>query len=174
MSATAGGAAPRILPLRGIAARRPRDRKGTSVDRQAYVENIVDHFEHPRNKGRMDDADVQLGGGNPGCGDLITIYAKIGADDRVEDLSFEGAGCTISQAGGSIVTELAKGMTLDEVKDLGIPAITEEMGEEIVKSRVRCATLALGTLQAALDQFRRDRDRREAGLPPLEVKPFEV
>ena len=65
-------------------------------------------------------------------------------------------------------------MTLDEVKALGIPEITEEMGEEIVKSRVRCATLALGTLQAALDQFRRDRERREAGLPALEVKPFEV
>ena len=55
-----------------------------------------------------------------------------------------------------------------------IHARVKEMGEEIVKSRVRCATLALGTLQAALDQFRRDRERREAGLPALEVKPFEV
>ena len=144
------------------------------MDRQAYVENIVDHFEHPRNKGRMENADVQLGGGNPGCGDLITIYAKIGADDRVEEVSFEGAGCTISQAGGSIVTELAKGLTMEEVKALGIPEITDEMGDDIVRSRVRCATLALGTFQAALDQFRRDRERREAGLPPIEVKPFEV
>jgi nitrogen fixation NifU-like protein len=144
------------------------------LDRQAYVENIIDHFEHPRNKGRMDDADVQLGGGNPGCGDLITMYVKVGDDDRVEAVTFEGAGCTISQAGGSIVTELAKGLTLDEIKELGLEAITDEMGDEIVKSRVRCATLALGTLQAAVDQFRRDRDRREAGLPPIETKPFEV
>jgi nitrogen fixation NifU-like protein len=144
------------------------------LDRQAYVENIIDHFEHPRNKGRMDDADVQLGGGNPGCGDLITMYVKVGDGDRVEAVTFEGAGCTISQAGGSIVTELAKGLTLAEVKELGLEAITDEMGDEIVKSRVRCATLALGTLQAAVDQFRRDRDRREAGLPPIETKPFEV
>jgi nitrogen fixation NifU-like protein len=144
------------------------------VDRQAYVENIVDHYEHPRNKGRMPDADVQLGGGNPGCGDLITIYAKIGEDDRVESLSFEGEGCTISQAGGSIVTELAKGLTIDEVKELGLDEIIDEMGEEIVKSRVRCATLALGTLQAAIDQFRRDRERQEAGLPPIERAAFEV
>ena len=122
----------------------------------------------------MEDADVHLGGGNPGCGDLITVYVKVGEGDRVEDISFEGDGCTISQAGGSIVTELAKGLTLEEIKDLGLSEITEEMGEEIVKSRVRCATLALGTLQAALDQFRRDRERREAGLPPVEVKPFEV
>jgi nitrogen fixation NifU-like protein len=144
------------------------------LDRQAYVENIVDHYEHPRNKGRMDNADVQLGGGNPGCGDLITIYAKIGDDDRVEAISFEGEGCTISQAGGSIVTELAKGRSLEEVTALGLDEIIDEMGEEIVKSRVRCATLALGTLQAAVDQFRRERERREAGLPPIERKAFEV
>jgi nitrogen fixation NifU-like protein len=147
---------------------------GTSVDRQAYIEHIIDHFEHPRNRGRMDDADVQLGGGNPGCGDLITVYVKVGDDDRVERVTFEGEGCTISQAGGSIVTEMATGKTLDEVKDLGLDEITDEMGDDIVKSRVRCATLALGTLQAAVDQFRRDRERREAGLPPIEARPFEV
>ena len=144
------------------------------MDRQAYVENIVDHYEHPRNKGRMADADIQLGGGNPGCGDLITIYVKVGADDRVEAVSFEGAGCTISQAGGSMVTEMAKGLSLDEIKALGLDDITDEMGEEIVKSRVRCATLALGTLQAAVDQFRRNRERQEAGLPPIEQQAFEV
>jgi nitrogen fixation NifU-like protein len=122
----------------------------------------------------MDDSDVQLGGGNPGCGDLITVYVKVGDGDRVEAVSFEGEGCTISQAGGSIVTDLAKGLTLDEIKDLGLEAITDEMGDEIVRSRVRCASLALGTLQAAVDQFRRDRERREAGLPPIEAKPYEV
>jgi nitrogen fixation NifU-like protein len=144
------------------------------VDRQAYVEHIIDHYQNPRNKGRMEHASVHLGGGNPGCGDLITMYVKVGDDDRVEAVSFEGDGCTISQAGGSIVTELAKGLTLDEVKELGLADINDEMGEDVVKSRVRCATLALGTLQAAVDQFQRDRDRREAGLPPIEVKPFEV
>jgi nitrogen fixation NifU-like protein len=144
------------------------------VDRSEHIEYILDHFQNPRNKGRMDDADVQLGGGNPGCGDLITMYVKIGDDDRVNEVSFEGEGCTISQAGGSIVTELAKGLTLEEVKELGLAEINDEMGEDVVKSRVRCATLALGTLQAAVDQFRRDRERREAGLSPVEVKPFEV
>ncbi|MFT4036862.1 MAG: iron-sulfur cluster assembly scaffold protein [Thermomicrobiales bacterium] len=144
------------------------------MDRQAYVENIVDHFEHPRHKGRMEHADIQLGGGNPGCGDLITMYVKVGDGDVIEAVTFEGEGCTISQAGGSIITELATGMTLDEVKDLGLSTMTEEMGDEIVRSRVRCATLALGTLQAAIDQFRRDRERREAGLPPVERAAFEV
>ena len=134
------------------------------MDRQAYVEHILDHFEHPRHKHRLPDADVQLGGGNPGCGDLITVYLKVGADDRIEAISFEGEGCTISQAGGSIVAELAAGMTLDEVKALGLETMVEEMGEDVVKSRVRCATLALGTVQAAIDQYRRDRTREALGV----------
>ena len=69
------------------------------MDRQDYIEIILDHYEHPRNKGRMEDADIQLGGGNPGCGDLITVYVKVGEDDRIERVTFEGEGCTISQAG---------------------------------------------------------------------------
>ena len=77
------------------------------MDRQAYIENVLDHYQHPRNKHRMEDADVQLGGGNPGCGDLITMYLKIGDDDRISAVSFEGEGCTVSQAGGSIISEVA-------------------------------------------------------------------
>ena len=104
----------------------------------------------------MENADVQLGGGNPGCGDLITMYLKID-DDRVTAVSFEGEGCTISQAGGSIITELVEGLSLDEIKELGTHTMKEEMGDDVVKSRVRCATLALGTVQAAVDQYRKDK-----------------
>src|SRR5215211_6654874 len=127
------------------------------MDRQDYIEIILDHYEHPRNKGRMEDADIQLGGGNPGCGDLITMYLKVGEGDRIERASFEGEGCTISQAGGSIIAEMIEGMTLDEVKELGTATMVEEMGQAVVKSRVRCATLALGTAQAAIDQLRKDK-----------------
>ena len=141
------------------------------MDRQAYVEHILDHFEHPRHKHRMEDADVQLGGGNPGCGDLITMYVKVGEDDRVEAVSFEGEGCTISQAGGSIVAELTQGLTLDEVKDLGVATMIEEMGDDVVKSRVRCATLALGTLQAAVDEYRRNRQREALGVGATAAEP---
>lgn len=102
----------------------------------------------------MEHPSIQLGGGNPGCGDLITLYLKISDDGRIEEVSFEGAGCTISQAGGSIIAELIEGMTLDEVSALGTHTMIEEMGEETVKSRVRCATLALGTAQAAVKAYR--------------------
>ncbi len=114
----------------------------------------------------MEDASVQLGGGNPGCGDLITVYLKIGEDNRIREASFEGEGCTISQAGGSIIAELIEGMTTDEVKALGKETMVEEMGDDVVKSRVRCATLALGTAQAAVDAFRRDQSREAQGLAP--------
>ena len=133
------------------------------MDRQAYIEHILDHFENPRHKGRLDDADVQLGGGNPGCGDLITMYLKLDDDDRITGVSFDGEGCTISQAGGSIISEMIEGMTAAEVKALGTDTMIEEMGADIVKSRVRCATLALGTAQAAVDLLRRDRQRAALG-----------
>ncbi len=132
------------------------------MDRQQYIEIILDHFENPRHRHRMDGADVQLGGGNPGCGDLITMYLKIGDGDQVEAVSFEGEGCTISQAGGSIIAELAEGLSLDEIKELGTHTMIDEMGADVVKSRVRCATLALGTVQAAVDLYRND--KRKAAL----------
>ena len=128
------------------------------MDRSEYIEYLLDHYQNPRNKHRMEGADVQLGGGNPGCGDLITIYLKLD-DDRITEASFEGEGCTISQAGGSIIAEMLPGMTLQEVKQLGTGTMVEEMGEDIVKSRVRCATLALGTAQAAVDQLLNERTR---------------
>jgi nitrogen fixation NifU-like protein len=83
----------------------------------------------------------------------------VGEDERIEKASFEGEGCTISQAGGSIIAEMIEGMTLDEVKALGTETMVEEMGQDVVKSRVRCATLALGTAQAAIDEYRRDQTR---------------
>ncbi len=129
------------------------------MDRQEYIEILLDHYEHPRNRHRMDGSSVQLGGGNPGCGDLITMYLKIDDRDHVTEASFEGEGCTISQAGGSIISEIVQGLSLDEIKALGTHTMIEEMGSDVVKSRVRCATLALGTVQAAVDAFRNDRRR---------------
>jgi nitrogen fixation NifU-like protein len=131
------------------------------MDRSEYIEYLLDHYQNPRHKHRMEGADVQLGGGNPGCGDLITIYLKVDENDRITEASFEGEGCTISQAGGSIIAEMLPGMTLDDVKALGTDTMIDEMGEDIVKSRVRCATLALGTAQAAVDQILSDRIRAD-------------
>ena len=133
------------------------------MDRQQYIEEILDYFQHPRNKGRMEDADVQLGGGNPGCGDLITMYLKLSDDGtKVEKASFEGEGCTISQAGGSMIAEMIEGMSLAEIEALGAHTMRELMGDDVVNTRVRCATLGLGTVQAAIEERKRVHAREAA------------
>ncbi len=131
------------------------------MDRQAYIEHILDHFQHPRHKHRMDDADIQLGGGNPGCGDLITVYLKIGADDRVEEMSFEGEGCTISQAGASMVAEKYEGQPLETIEAAEVDDMIDEMGRDVVTSRVRCAMVGIGTLKGTIQEYRKRLIRQE-------------
>jgi nitrogen fixation NifU-like protein len=122
--------------------------------RQASIDFILDHYEHPRHPGSLADPDVVVKGGNPGCGDVVTIYLKIDGDERVTEVAFEGEGCTISQAAASVVTEKVLGMTLAEIGALEHEALLEELGREVVSTRLRCAALALNTVKAAEKQFR--------------------
>ena len=139
------------------------------MDRQAYIEYILDHHDNPRNKGRLDPADIQLGGGNPGCGDLITVYLTFDDDDRVTAIRYEGEGCTISQAGASMLTEIVDGLSAQEIAELGTHTMYEEMGVDVVKSRVRCATLGLGTIQAAAKLYMTNKERVAQGLAPVDI-----
>ena len=124
------------------------------LDRQAYIEFLLDHYQNPRNKGRIEDADVVVSGGNPGCGDVVTLYIKQGDDRTIENVQFEGEGCTISMAGASIISEMAEGKPVQEFEDMGYEEIVELMGKDVVMSRVRCATVGLGTLKAGLNELR--------------------
>jgi nitrogen fixation NifU-like protein len=131
------------------------------LDRQAFIDNILDHYENPRHRGEMPNATVTIHGGNPGCGDLIVAYLKVeGADDKIVDVSFEGEGCTISQAAASILSEDLIGKTLAEVEALDHEAFIEDLGREVVVNRLRCATLALNTVKAAKRKL--DAQRAEA------------
>ena len=125
------------------------------MDRQAQIEFILDHYENPRNRGKLEGADVVSDGGNPGCGDIVTVYLKVDDGGRVGRVTFEGQGCTISQAAASLVTEMVTGQPLDEVLELSYDAIIDELGREVVMSRPRCATLALGTVKAAVDSYKK-------------------
>ena len=132
------------------------------MDRQEAIEFLLDHYQHPRNHGALEHPDVTMPGGNPGCGDVVTIYLKVGADgDRVEQVTFEGAGCTISQAAASILTEMVEGKPLTAVDDMDFNDMIDELGREVVSTRPRCATLALGTLKAAITKYRADKVRAE-------------
>jgi len=123
------------------------------MDRQEAIEFLVDHYQHPRNRGPMEDADVHLTGGNPGCADRVEMYAKVSPDGRVEDVAFEGEGCTISMAAASYVTEMVKGMTLEEVDDLSYETLIDDLGREVVMARPTCATVGLGTLKKGLHEL---------------------
>lgn len=125
-----------------------------STDRQEIIEFLVDHYEHPRHRGALPDPDIHLTGGNPGCADVVEIYAKVGADGTLEDVAFEGSGCTISMAAASYVTEMVRGMTLEQVDELNTETLIDELGREVVMTRPTCATVALGTLKQGVHEFR--------------------
>lgn len=122
--------------------------------RQEYIEFILDHYENPRNRGPLEPADVVAKGGNPGCGDIVTIYMRVDPRTRVvHRVAFEGEGCTISQAAASITTELVTGKTLEEVQRVSGEDLVELLGPEVVSSRVRCATLGIHTARAATRKY---------------------
>lgn len=137
--------------------------------RELYQETILDHYKKPRNFGEMPDASCHADGSNPLCGDRVTVYAVV-EGDIVKDIRFKGAGCAISTASASLMTEAVKGRTQEEaealfsrfqklvtgdpneipdVDDLGKLAVFAGVRE--FPARVKCASLAWHTLKAALD-----------------------
>lgn len=134
-----------------------------------YQEVILDHNRKPRNYGPLADSDSSAEGNNPLCGDELQVFLKMDGD-RVEDVRFEGSGCAISTASASLMTEAIRGKTISEIEDLfegfhelltGDPSVTAQADAELGKLavfsgvrefpvRVKCATLAWHTLQAAL------------------------
>ena len=138
------------------------------TDRQAFIEHILDHYENPRNRGALASPDVVMRGGNPGCGDIVTMYVRLGDGERIREVTFEGEGCTISQAAASIMTEKVVGKTLAEVAGMPADVVVDEMGHEVVATRLRCATLALNTLKAAERKYHAGQAARAAADAPLE------
>ncbi|MDQ2741071.1 MAG: iron-sulfur cluster assembly scaffold protein [Chloroflexota bacterium] len=127
------------------------------LSRQDYIENILDHHDNPRNRRKVEPTDIEASGGNPGCGDIVVMYARLGEDGRIEEAGFQGEGCTISQAAASMLTEELVGRTLDEVQEMSYQDVVEEMGKDVVSSRTRCATLALSIMKSAAQDLQRSR-----------------
>jgi len=137
------------------------------LDRQLQIQILLDHYQNPRQSGVLEEADVQMPGGNPGCGDVVTVYLK-GAEDHehIGDVSYDGEGCTISMAASSMLLEqvVQNNMTMDEVLELDYNEMMDQLGRQIVASRPKCATLGLGTLKAAIRKYQRDKLLDEAGV----------
>ncbi len=143
------------------------------MDRQTRIELLVDHFKHQRHRGALPDADVRMPGGNPGCGDVVAMYVRAAPDeDRIDQVTFEGRGCTISQAAASILAERVnrKHLSFHDVLEMSYEDMIRILGEDVVGSRPRCATLALGTLKAAVKRIDMDRRLRAAGRSDEEIR----
>ncbi|MEI6779246.1 MAG: iron-sulfur cluster assembly scaffold protein [Chloroflexales bacterium] len=129
------------------------------MDRQEIIERLFDYYEHPRHYGPLEGADLVHSGGIPDCGDTVTLYLRFDmAGTGLSGLSFEGRGCTISQAAASLLCEQLQGASLDTIDALDDHAILTMLGHEVVRARPRCATLALNTLKSALVRYRAGRD----------------
>jgi len=117
-----------------------------------YKDIILDYYRNPRNFGDLPNPDVRTKDSNPLCGDIIEMQLKI-KDARVEDIKFKGKGCAISQASASMLTEVVKGKTLDEVKAMGKKDVLDLLGIDPGPTRIKCALLGLKVLKLGVYAF---------------------
>jgi nitrogen fixation protein NifU and related proteins len=116
-----------------------------------YREVILDHYKNPRGHGVIEDADAEAEGQNPLCGDEVSVYVAFGEDgETIEDVKFSGRGCAISQAATSMLMEMTKGRTAQQVAELDKEELLAEIGVPLTPVRLKCAMLGLTTLKVAL------------------------
>jgi nitrogen fixation NifU-like protein len=136
---------------------------------QLYREVILDHYKNPRGHGVIEDADAQAEGQNPLCGDEVAIFVALDGD-KIEDVRFRGRGCAISQAATSMLIELVKGRTVDEIATMPREELLDEVGIPLTPVRLKCALLGLGVLKVALHRAKGTPLPEEwAGLDELEL-----
>ena len=119
----------------------------------AYSEKVLDHYENPRNVGKMDMTDPTVGTGMvgaPACGDVMKLQIKV-EDDVITDAKFKTYGCGSAIASSSLLTEWVKGRTLDEVKDIKNTDIVEELNLPPVK--IHCSVLAESAIKSAIKDY---------------------
>ncbi len=116
-----------------------------------YTDKVMDHFNNPRNVGVLDDADGVGEVGNPVCGDMMKISIKV-AEDRIADIRFQTLGCGAAIATSSIVTELARDMSLEEAVAITKKQVAEELGG-LPPAKMHCSVLATDGLKAAVDDY---------------------
>ena len=117
-----------------------------------YNPKILELFKNPKNLGKMEDATVVAVAGNPMCGDMITFYLKINEQNVIEKASFESYGCAANIATSSIVTEMIKGMKLEDAWKISYKSVAEAVGG-LPSVKFHCGILAVGALKRAIRKF---------------------
>lgn len=118
-----------------------------------YSEKVLEHFRNPRNVGKIENPDGKAEEGSPACGDMVAVYIKVNKEkNTIEDIKFESYGCASNIATGSIITELAKGKTLEEAKKINWKMAADELGG-LPTVKTHCAVLAVDGLHAAIENY---------------------
>jgi len=117
----------------------------------AYSEKVMDHFMNPRNVGEIPDADGMGSVGNPVCGDVMAFYIKVD-DGRLSDVKFKTFGCGAAIAVSSMVSEMAKGKTLEEAKRITNADVAEEL-DGLPKNKLHCSNLGADALRKAIEDY---------------------
>ena len=121
-----------------------------------YNPKVLELFRNPKNLGKMEDATVIAIAGNPSCGDMITFYIKINDQDIIEKATFESYGCAANIATSSIVTEMIKGMKLEDAWKVSWKSVTEAVGG-LPSVKFHCGILAVGALKRAIRKYYKDK-----------------
>jgi NifU-like protein involved in Fe-S cluster formation len=118
-----------------------------------YNDLVLEHFKNPRNTGRIENPDGKATEGSPACGDMVSLYLKVDPETKViDDIKFESYGCASNIATGSIITELAKGKTIDEAKNITWQEASEALGG-LPKIKAHCSVLAVEVLRSAIQNY---------------------
>lgn len=117
-----------------------------------YSEKVLDHFTHPRNVGKIDDADGVGEVGNAKCGDIMKMYIKV-KDGIITDVKFNTFGCASAIAASSLATELIKGKSLDYAMGVTNKQVVDELGG-LPEHKIHCSVLAEEAIRAAIDDYR--------------------
>ena len=122
-----------------------------------YSKKVMEHFLNPRNMGKIDDPDGVGTAGNPICGDTMTIYIKV-KNNRIVDIKFQTFGCAAAIATSSMVTELAKGKTIEEAEKITRDDVADAL-EGLPPIKMHCSNLAADALKAAIEDYKKRKKR---------------
>jgi nitrogen fixation NifU-like protein len=125
-----------------------------------YNEKVMEHFQNPRNVGEIKDADGIGKVGNPVCGDVMWIYIKV-KDNRISDIKFKTFGCVSAIATTSMLTELAKGKTLEEAMNITRDDVAESLGG-LPPIKMHCSNLAADALRAAVKDYESKKEKTKS------------
>jgi nitrogen fixation NifU-like protein len=117
-----------------------------------YSDVVMDHFTNPRNVGEIEDADGVGEVGNPVCGDMMTFYIKVDDQDRLSDVKFKTFGCGAAIAVSSMVSEMAKGKTIEEALKISRNDVADELGG-LPQNKMHCSNLGADALHLAIENY---------------------